>query len=1568
MIDGLLNAILLFLANWRPSILSYGYGILGISLYILCLKRSLITSILYRVTLIYSLLVLGCKLLILTIYLINPSLSVFNDKSTFTLFGIHIGRSFDSDMVYNFYAELIGILIGILGIIYRNRLRKNNENLISRSFMGIAVILTLIATSVSYYSFINTIYFAYLIIWISFWGYGVNERYLQSAMIVMSLTILIQTMVSPLCRMFLGNNESIQIKVGVLIFNEKTAACYFCTFVFYFTTVSYVRRLILRGLMLDSPDLDKLDEELIRRKTANPRFKTFFTQVMNYLSFTFIYGVCMFNMFLWIANFKGYLQLLMALWMFYSIIEPKNERMMFITRKLFIPLILLDLCILYGYNLMDLHLEFYLANYLKKFSQLYIVFEIWTISMFLLLQRRFKKRSVDSSKGSINMNIIIGIFLENSNKVALIVVFIIGLSKINVFHLGFMIIFLVFMLNSDISKRYWIVLVLYTQFMILTDYVFGIVILSGVSVDQSQILTIFGLSSKDINLVAVVFPKNYLTWILLLSAAMQLSAYRSSYKIRDRRQTVQNSRSSKIILFFSKIYVWISFLHVWIVYFSIFLAIMISALNVINFGRLLILVILYCMHVINTLNPLKENMKKVEKNWNFLVYYSGLVLVVRYLYQFLRYAKDYVFTSDFLGIKIYSDEKLYENMVTDCIILLVCVYQKTRMNSASIKASDYFSVTDMIREKGMVDIHQNVWLKRLGIAYFSYLYILFILFTSIFWRISASMLIYILAIFVYFIYVEKHIFNRLSKEIDKDLELLMRYRINIWKFLMICSIIYILLSFCSFCFVSKVFGEDYSKAEWTYFIMGFSIVGDGFLLGVNYQYILIFFMLTIERHFIDDYIQNGIQLNALDKPKFGLIVKILIECFVPTFVLALSFSKLTVVSVVYSLVVCLTLRIKPLKRTRVLFILLVVSSLLQYTSLLVNLSKYDSPYEVPNSAESPPWQQVYSDRDNDVLTFLNLGTEQRQSAGLIGDFLVLWILSVFFPIFSMAQSDTAAIRKSEISKRRKQYKEIFYSSIHFAILFIILIFISESSGFFSLFYCIFCLICIFLANRILRNMNTFKKYLNLLQYFLIPIMSIELLFQTLFQIPFHGHLDEYDEDWFNAFDLNRLWSAGTSEPSDLHDKLRRVYFKIFTLGFILLAYWLMNTPDYTNFVLSLSKIYKVKARKLAIQIAYHFNNQRVKELRNHEEERIRAERDLDILDKNVQQWNLKFNERSTINFAVNTKRPDQISEAITSDQLKMKHKPGFKRTFQNYLIGNINPVIFKHFLCRIKQKKNEAIIKEDLERARSLVDMASIIDSPEQKEMNDLEAKLKRKEHVYILSVRDYLKLTLYLFCSSTQGIAFFFFFLNHFYYASLESLVFPLSVLCYGLLAYPRPNPKFFKLMLIYTLFVFLSKFIINLYVWDFLDTDYNDTAKIGFNFAQRTYSQNLTTYVIFDAICMLALLAHEYYLIRCGLHEHTEDEIESLKQAKTRRQVAKVRRSLTLTMVGKTEKRPKFPFEKRIKQFFSNIHGETNQEKPGFDYYTRTVLVQFLILLYILFFFPQMDGETESVISIFE
>lgn len=101
---------------------------------------------------------------------------------------------------------------------------------------------------------------------------------------------------------------------------------------------------------------------------------------------------------------------------------------------------------------------------------------------------------------------------------------------------------------------------------------------------------------------------------------------------------------------------------------------------------------------------------------------------------------------------------------------------------------------------------------------------------------------------------------------------------------------------------------------------------------------------------------------------------------------------------------------------------------------------------------------------------------------------------------------------------------------------------------------------------------------------------------------------------------------------------------------------------------------------------------------------------------------------------------------------------------------------------------------------------------------------------------------------------------------------MYPLSVLMYALMENPRPSALYWKIMLYYTEFIIFLKFLIQLpalqliFGHDYLK-GYKDPYKIGFNLYNNSYSEDFTSYVIWDIICILLLLLHKIYLSSIGL-----------------------------------------------------------------------------------------------------
>jgi len=200
-----------------------------------------------------------------------------------------------------------------------------------------------------------------------------------------------------------------------------------------------------------------------------------------------------------------------------------------------------------------------------------------------------------------------------------------------------------------------------------------------------------------------------------------------------------------------------------------------------------------------------------------------------------------------------------------------------------------------------------------------------------------------------------------------------------------------------------------------------------------------------------------------------------------------------------------------------------------------------------------------------------------------------------------------------------------------------------------------------------------------------------------------------------------------------------------------------------------------------------------------------------------------------------------------------------------------------------------------------------------------------------------------------------------------------------------PRPSAVYWRAMLFYTVSVFWVKFAWQLGVWEWAVPDGfhtnevmapQDPYKLGFVLSEKTDSQSFFAYTIWDILCLLALVSHEYILIKSGLATQTQEDVTPIETYMSL-PVCPVRVK-TLHDLG-----PGLDFEAlddydNISEPDSNSRAEWMSEpptsflqrliprnslaKPGADLYTYTVVIQVLILLSIVILYTNMEGVTEE------
>ena len=130
---------------------------------------------------------------------------------------------------------------------------------------------------------------------------------------------------------------------------------------------------------------------------------------------------------------------------------------------------------------------------------------------------------------------------------------------------------------------------------------------------------------------------------------------------------------------------------------------------------------------------------------------------------------------------------------------------------------------------------------------------------------------------------------------------------------------------------------------------------------------------------------------------------------------------------------------------------------------------------------------------------------------------------------------------------------------------------------------------------------------------------------------------------------------------------------------------------------------------------------------------------------------------------------------------------------------------------------------------------------------------------------------------------------INHLISASLLTLPYPLSIFFFAILEYPRPRKNYWKIVLLYTVFLLIIKFVIHIEVLrsndsfnNFITTLYN--YKIGVRIYKSSFSKDFFIYILYDALVLIFLLINEYLLVSRGIFLKREQEIEDIYQANER------------------------------------------------------------------------------------
>ena len=330
--------------------------------------------------------------------------------------------------------------------------------------------------------------------------------------------------------------------------------------------------------------------------------------------------------------------------------------------------------------------------------------------------------------------------------------------------------------------------------------------------------------------------------------------------------------------------------------------------------------------------------------------------------------------------------------------------------------------------------------------------------------------------------------------------------------------------------------------------------------------------------------------------------------------------------------------------------------------------------------------------------------------------------------------------------------------------------------------------------------------------------------------------------------------------------------------------------------------------------------------------------------------------------------------------------------------------ILSFFKEKVKKEKEERAQFEHEEKVKELRERYKFQQFEEL-----LETNLFKKYLTKIYLYENLFYLTLSFFVHNFDTICYLVMIVNHIMSASISTLFYPLSIFCFALIEYPRPKKYYWMICFYYTVFLILTKFVLQQKIIAIIVgndkyeelIDYLYYYKIGFKFYSSLFTAEFVRYIIFDILTLLTILVNRNLLITDGIWYKREQEIENIYEASERIAIYQTKtyenkidaikdlllqylytpkEILTLTnaernrfqdneedikssyvnvkhrfpFIVKKNKDPAYNEAKR--GYFSRIFARNRNEKPGAEFYSSYTLVMFLICLYILIFYTQM------------
>ena len=230
------------------------------------------------------------------------------------------------------------------------------------------------------------------------------------------------------------------------------------------------------------------------------------------------------------------------------------------------------------------------------------------------------------------------------------------------------------------------------------------------------------------------------------------------------------------------------------------------------------------------------------------------------------------------------------------------------------------------------------------------------------------------------------------------------------------------------------------------------------------------------------------------------------------------------------------------------------------------------------------------------------------------------------------------------------------------------------------------------------------------------------------------------------------------------------------------------------------------------------------------------------------------------------------------------------------------------------------------------------------------------RKKIFLILIKTIIK----FFGENFEYISYGVMLINHLINGSVTSIFYPIFIFLFGVCQYPRPARIFWKILLIYSAFLILLKFLIQLNIWEkidgfkvFLEDIKNDNLiiNLGLKKIESTHFLDFLLYVFPDFWVLMTITINQFILIRKGLWYSCEADYETIEESNDRiiKYNSKKKceeiginadskkilpQNEIISLIGKIKHPKKCNIVKRISNFYNINFTRIRNEKPGKDF----------------------------------